>query len=199
MLIEKNLDEFTKEIASKTSTPGGGGASSLVASIAISLGDMVGEFTIGKEKYKDVENDIKNLMKRSQELRKEFLNLIEKDAEAFEPLSKAYAIPKDDPTRENVMEECLKDAMSVPYEIFNLLLETIDILKEFNLKGSKIIISDAVTGAVLALGALKAEAINVKVNTRLLKDRVYAKEVETFIDKKIEEYSNIVNEMYEGF
>ena len=170
-----------------------------MASVAISLGDMVGEFTIGKEKYKDVEKDILLLMKRSQELRIEFLELIEKDALAFEPLSKAYAIPKDNQNRDTIMEECLKNAMSVPYDIFNRLLETIDILREFNNKGSKIIISDAVTGAVLALGALKAEAINVKVNTRLLKDKEYAKIIEDEIDQKIDEYSIIVDDMYKGF
>ena len=199
MLIEKNLDEFTKEIASKTSTPGGGGASSLVSSVAIALGDMVGEFTIGKEKYKDVESDIILLMEKAEILRLDFIDLIEEDAKAFLPLSKAYAIPKDDPNRESIMEECLKNAMSVPLTIFNKTLDAIDILNEFYIKGSKIIKSDAVTGAVIALGALKGAAVNVKVNTRLLKDKELAKNVEDHIDSKVEEYEKIVNKIYSDF
>lgn len=199
MLTDKNLRDFTKEIASKTSVPGGGGASSLVSSIAISLGDMVGEFTVGKEKYKDVESDILMLMEKAQNLRLKFIDLIEEDAKAFEPLSKAYSIPRDDPKRDEIMEECLKRALSVPLEIFDRTLDAIDILKEFNEKGSKIIKSDAVTGSVVALGALKGAAVNVKVNTRLLKDKEYATKVEKHIDLKINEYSEIVENIFKGF
>ena len=199
MLTDKSLRDFTKEIASKTSTPGGGGASSLVSSVAIALGDMVGEFTIGKEKYKDVESDIILLMEKAEILRLDFIDLIEEDAKAFLPLSKAYAIPKDDPNRESIMEECLKNAMSVPLTIFNKTLDAIDILNEFYIKGSKIIKSDAVTGAVIALGALKGAAVNVKVNTRLLKDKELAKNVEDHIDSKVEEYEKIVNKIYSDF
>ena len=114
------IEEFTKMLASKTSVPGGGGACALVASIGIALGDMVGEFTVGKKKYADVEPDIISLMKKANDLRDRLLDCIEEDAIAFEPLSVAYSIPKDDPTRDEVMEKCLKDAAQVPFKILTL-------------------------------------------------------------------------------
>ena len=93
-LTKTSVEDFTSLLASKTSVPGGGGASALVAAIGIALGDMVGEFTIGKKKYADVEPEIKQLMEKAQSIRLNLLECIDADAKAFEPLSKAYGIPR---------------------------------------------------------------------------------------------------------
>ena len=89
-LIDRTVADFTQELASPAPVPGGGGASALAAAIGISLGDMVGELTVGKKRYADVEEDIRGLMERSQALRLRFLELVDGDAEAFAPLAKAY-------------------------------------------------------------------------------------------------------------
>ncbi len=197
MFENKTITEFTEMIASNSPTPGGGGASALVAAIGIALGDMVGEFTVGKKKYADVEEDIKALMERAQKLRVELLELVEKDAELFEPLSKAYAIPKDDPTKDEVMEACLKDAASVPLKIFDLSCESIEILEEFGKKGSKIIISDAATGVVFSWAAMYGAAVNVKVNTKSMKDREYAEAINKHVDSAMQKYWPIAEKTYE--
>ena len=124
-MLDQSVTEFTELLASKAAVPGGGGASALVGAIGIALGDMVGELTVGKKKYADVEEDVKALMVKAQELRVKLLDCIQKDAVAFEPLSKAYGIPKDDPTRGEVMEKCLRDAAGVPFEILCLCCEAI--------------------------------------------------------------------------
>ena len=64
---DKNLMEFTTELASKAAVPGGGGASALVGAVGVALGNMVGELTVGKKKYADVEADIKVLMEKAEE------------------------------------------------------------------------------------------------------------------------------------
>ena len=69
-LTNKSVNEFTELLAAKESVPGGGGASALVASIGIALGTMVGQFTVGKKKYADVEEDIIQLMDQAEVLRK---------------------------------------------------------------------------------------------------------------------------------
>ena len=91
-MTEMPLDEFLKQLASSAPVPGGGGASALVGALAISLGNMVGSLTTGKKKYADVEDDIQELNAKSEKLRLELLSLMAKDAEVFEPLSKAYEI-----------------------------------------------------------------------------------------------------------
>ena len=104
-MLENSIARFTEALASKTSVPGGGGAAALAGSIGIALGDMVGEFTVGKKKYVTVEPEIRDMMKKAQDVRVKLLACIEKDAVAFEPLSKAYGIPKDDPGRDDIMEK----------------------------------------------------------------------------------------------
>ena len=110
--MEKNVDKFLETLASKAPAPGGGGAAALCGAVGIALGNMVGNLTIGKKKYADVQEDIKALNEKAEELRAEFLALIDADAAAFRPLSRAYGIPKDDPARAEVMEAALLAAVS---------------------------------------------------------------------------------------
>ena len=197
-MTEISLREFTEQLASKAPVPGGGGASALVGAVGIALGDMVGELTVGKKKYADVEDEIRALMVRAQDLRVRLLACIEKDAAAFEPLSRAYGIPKDDPSRAEVMEACLRDAAGAPMEIFDLCCEAICLEKEFAEKGSRIMILDAATGAALCLGALKGAAVNVRVNTRLMKDRAYAEALDARIGEGLRKYGAMAEEVYEN-
>ena len=196
-LLNSSIKQFTEQLASPAPVPGGGGASALVAAIGIALGDMVGELTVGKKKYADVEDEIKALMARAQELRVKLLSCVERDAVAFEPLSKAYGIPKDDPTRDEVMEKCLRDAAAVPLEIFDLCCEAIALQKEFAEKGSKLVLSDAATGVVFCWSAMYGAAINVRVNTKPMKDRAYAERINAHIDEGMAKYWPIAEKVYE--
>ncbi len=192
-----SVEEFTEALASKTSVPGGGGASALVGAIAIALGDMVGEFTIGKKKYADVEDEIRELMAQAQDLRGKLLACIEKDAEAFEPLSKAYGIPKEQEGRDEIMEKCLKDAAAVPMEILRLSCEAVKLQEVFGEKGSVIVVSDAATGAAMCKAAILGAAVNVKINTKSMKDREYAEKMNSEVDALVAEYTKRADAVYE--
>lgn len=196
-MLNKSVTEFTEALASKAAVPGGGGASALVGAIGIALGDMVGELTVGKKKYADVEEDVKALMVRAQELRVKLLDCVNKDAEAFEPLSRAYGIPKDDPTRDEVMEKCLRDAAAAPLEILDLCCEAIDLQREFAAKGSVLAISDAATGVVFCWSAMYGAAVNVKVNTKSMKDREYAEKINAHVDEQIAKYRTVAEKVYQ--
>ena len=197
-LPEASVTRFTELLASPAPVPGGGGASALAGAVGIALGDMVGELTVGKKKYAGVEDEIKALMAKAQDLRVKLLACIEKDAAAFEPLSKAYGIPKDDPGRDEAMEQCLRDAAAAPLEIFDLCCEAINLQKEFAEKGSRLVISDTATGAALCRGALYGAAVNVKVNTGLMKDRACAEKLNAHIDGAMEQYRNLADQICES-
>ena len=196
-MLNKSVTEFTEALASKAAVPGGGGASALVGAIGIALGDMVGELTVGKKKYADVEEDVKALMARAQELRVKLLDCVNKDAEAFEPLSRAYGIPKDDPARDEVMEKCLRDAAAAPLEILDLCCEAIELQREFADKGSVLAISDAATGVVFCWSALYGAAVNVKVNTKSMKDRAYAEKINAHVDEQMAKYRSLAEKVYQ--
>ena len=118
-------------------------------------------------------------------------------AVAFEPLSRAYGIPKDDPTRDEVMEKCLRDAAGVPFEILCLCCEAIELQVDFAAKGSVLAVSDAGTGVVHCKAALQGAAINVKVNTKAMKDRAYAAEIDKQVDERMEKYGKMADEVFE--
>ncbi len=190
MFIDKTVHDFVNLTASNAPTPGGGGVSALVGALGIALGNMVGELTIGKKKYADVEDDIKRLMQEAQELKEEFLRLIDADAEAFAPLAKAYGIPKDDPGRDEIMEEALKTAASVPMDIVHTCGKALRVIEEFAEKGSKIAISDAGCAAALCGAAMQASALNVYINTQSMKDRIFAESMNSELDRLLNEYVN---------
>ena len=196
-LLNGSVKSFTEVLASKAAVPGGGGASALVGAIGIALGDMVGELTVGKKKYADVEEDVKALMVKAQELRVKLLECIQKDAIAFEPLSKAYGIPKDDPTRGEVMEKCLHDAAQVPFEILCLCCEAIELQVDFAAKGSALAVSDAGTGVIICKAALQGAAINVKVNTKSMTDREYAASIDKQVDERMAKYCKMADEVFD--
>ena len=196
-LLNGSVKSFTEVLASKAAVPGGGGASALVGAIGVALGNMVGALTVGKKKYADVEEDIKALMVKGDELRERLLECINKDAVAFEPQSKSYGIPKDDPTRDEVMEKCLHDAAQVPLEILRLCCEVIELQVDFAAKGSALAVSDAGTGVVIAKAALQGAAINVKVNTKSMKDREYAASIDRQVDERMEKYGKMADEVFE--
>lgn len=196
-MVNKSVNEFCEVLASKAAVPGGGGASALAGALGAALGNMVGELTVGKKKYAEVEPIVRELMTQIQALQKALLACIEKDAAAFEPLSKAYGIPKDDPTRAEVMESCLRTAAAPPMEIMELSAQTLDLLRGFADMGSKLAISDAATGAAMSRAALFGAAMNVRVNTAAMHDREYAGKINARVDELTEKYGAIADKIFQ--
>lgn len=184
--MDRTLDVFTFELASKTPTPGGGGASALCAALAAALGSMTANFTLCKKKYAEYDDEMRAIINECAVLRSRTLLLIKADAAAFEPLSRAYAISKDEPGRDEMLEKCLLDAAAVPMEIARLsrrIMELADILEQH---GSALMVSDAGCCASIASAALDSAALNVLVNTRLMKNRDRAEEMNAELRKLME-------------
>ena len=196
-LIQLSCEDFAKQLASAAPVPGGGGASALVGAIGTALGSMVGALTVGKPKYADAEPELLELMQKAEALRQELLRCVDADAAAFAPLAKAYSIPKDDPDRGAVMEQCLRDAAAVPMRILELCCEAIDLQRAFADKGSALAVSDAATGVVFCWSAMYGAAVNVKVNTKAMKDRAYAEKLNQHVDQLVEQYWKIAERVYE--
>ena len=196
-LIQLSCEDFAKQLASAAPVPGGGGASALVGAIGTALGSMVGALTVGKPKYADAEPELLELMQKAEALRQELLHCVDADAAAFAPLAKAYSIPKDDPERSAVMEQCLQDAAAVPMRVLELCCEAIDLQRAFAHKGSALAVSDAATGVVFCWSAMYGAAVNVKVNTKAMKDRAYAEKLNQHVDQLVEQYWKIAERVYE--
>lgn len=182
-MMDKSCTEFAAELAGKVSVPGGGGAAAYVGALGVALCSMVGNFTTGKKKYVEYEEDVQRMLAEGEKVRARLLELVEEDAAAFYPLSQAYGIPKEDPTRDEVLEKCTKDALAGPLEMMRQIAKAIELLEEMNVKGSRMLISDVGCGAVCAAAAMRAASMNVFINTKGLKDRDYAAKVEAEADE----------------
>ena len=194
---QASCTEFVTVLASNAPVPGGGGASALVGAVGTALGNMVGSLTVGKKKYADVEEEIIALKARCDRLQKDLLDQIAADAKGFEPLAKAYGIPKDDPTRDQVLEEATITACAVPVKIMELCCEALDAIKVFAEKGSRLAVSDAGCGAVCVKAALQAASLNVFINTKTLKDRELAGEMNARCLGMLEKYCALADEIFE--
>ncbi len=194
--------EFVEVLASKEPVPGGGGASALVGAVGTALGNMVGSLTVGKKKYADVEDEMQDLKQKCTKLQGELLHLIERDAEVFEPLSKAYGLPhateEEKAEKARVMETVLKDACLVPMEIMEKCCEAIDLIREFAAKGSSLAISDAGVGAAFCKAALKGASLNVYINTKSMENREYAQSLNDKADAMLEKYTVLADEIFDS-
>ena len=193
---QASCTEFVTVLASNAPVPGGGGASALVGAIGTGLGNMVGSLTVGKKKYADVEEEIIALKAKCDKLQADLLAQIELDAKGFEPLSKAYGIPKDNPDRDRILEDATVVACQVPVKIMELCCEALDAIAVFAAKGSRLAVSDAGCGAVCVKAALQAASLNVFINTKTLKNRELAEEMNKKCLGMLDKYCALADEVF---
>ena len=197
-MTEKSIDLFLEELSSGAPVPGGGGASAAAGAMAASLGSMVANLTTGKKKYAEYQNEIDEILIKTGKLRDEFKALVEKDAEVFEPLSKAYGIPKDEPGREEKLEACLKTAASAPYEMVCKAQEVSLILERLAVIGSRLAISDVGVAATMCIAAAEGAAMNVYINTKLMKDSEFALKLNADTQAAVEDVKVRCTNAYEN-
>ncbi|MEG0774315.1 cyclodeaminase/cyclohydrolase family protein [Clostridium sp.] len=186
-MLEKSSTDFIQELSSKSPVPGGGGASAYVGALGMALGSMVGNLTLGKKKYKDVEEDIYKLLKKSEIIIENLKILVDKDAEVFYPLSQAYGLPQTTEEEKNakdtVLQQALVAASLVPLEIAKNCLEAINLHEEYAQKGTRIAISDVGVGVVFCKAALQGAKLNVLINTKIMKDKELKNKIENELNE----------------
>ncbi len=195
-MTQESCRKFVEVLASDAPAPGGGGAAALVGAIGTALGNMVGSLTLGKKKYADVQDEIIALKAKCDDLQKQLLDQVEADEVNFLPLARAYGIPKDDPSRDKIMEEATVIACSTPMHIMELCCQAIDCIRVFADKGSRLAVSDAGCGAVCCKAALQAASLNVFINTKTLKNREVAEEMNAKALNMLQVYGAKADEIF---
>ena len=181
MTGEAQISEYLDILSSKAPVPGGGGASALAGALGDSLGQMVVHLTLGKKKYAQVQDEMLEYESHLKRLQEEFLVLADRDAEVFAPLAECYRLldvtEEEKAYKEKIMEERLRNASFVPLEIMEKAVEMLGILEELSYKGSVMAVSDVGVGVQFARTALLGAVMNVYINTRSMKNRQKAEEL----------------------
>lgn len=200
MMLEQKTTEFLEVLSSAAPVPGGGGASAAVGAFAAALGMMVTNLTVGKKRYADVEGEIIAVREHLKGLRDELTMLTDEDAKSFEPLAKAYSLPKETEKekaeKERVMEIVLYEASIVPLRIMETVYEAMKDLEVLGEKGSKIAVSDVGVGILFARAALEGASLNIFINTKSMKNRERAGELNRKADTLIEDGRKLTEKVY---
>jgi formiminotetrahydrofolate cyclodeaminase len=179
MYVKKPMIEFLDKLASRSPEPGGGSVSALVGALGAALVSMVGNLTLGKEKYADVQGQVEELLKASETLRDELQVLIQKDTEVYAEVSAAFKLPRE--TEEEKAEraariqDALKIATEVPFEIAEKCLEVARVSETSAEIGNVGAVSDAGVAVLLAEAAAQSAALNVKINVNSIEDEEFSR------------------------
>lgn len=168
-LIAKSCADFAYALASSEPVPGGGGAAALTGVLAASLGAMAARISAPRKEKADAREALEERLQLADALRQRLLSLIDWDAAGFAPLAAAYAIPKEDPQRQQKLRDASLSACMAPVEMLRCCGETAQLLEELSGMVSPLLLSDVGCAAALCQGALQSAAMNVWVNTRGLK------------------------------
>ena len=205
MVEQKTIEGFLEVLSSKEPVPGGGGASALAGALGNALGQMVANLTIGKKKYADVEEEMKELLEQLETLKAEFLHLADEDARVFAPLAAAYGLCYSLPSlteeekayKEKVMEERLLDASFVPLEIMEHAVAMLGILEILGDKGSRLAVSDVGVGVQFIRASLLGAVMNVYINTKSMKNREKAEELNRQADEMMRSGTAAADAVYQ--
>ena len=157
---------------------------------------MVGALTAGKKSYAPVEEEIKAAMTALEALRLQLLDMVQKDAEGFEPLAAAYKLPKEAPDREEILERATLRACQAPVEMMELCCQAMEQVAVMAEKGSRLAVSDAGCGAALLKAGLDAATLNVYINTRSLQDRAEADRLNAACRQMQQRYGALAEKIY---
>ena len=191
MYVEKPMIVFLDRLASRSPEPGGGAVSALTGALGAALVSMVGNLTLGKEKYADVQDQVEELLKSSEKLRDELQGLIQKDTEVYAEVSAAYKMPRESEeekaARAASIQKALKTATEVPFEIAEKCLEVARVSQTAAEIGNVGAVSDAGVAALLAEAAAQSAALNVKINVNSIEDRDFAEAKWSRVQEILEE------------
>lgn len=168
--ILRPLREYLEDAAAGTPTPGGGSVSALAGALGTTMASMAANFTIGKKKFKNVEEEAKQIASAMEALRTRLTNAMQADTEAYGEVSAAYAMPKGTSAREEAIQKALKRALEPPMETMRTCLEGLRLTLRLSEIANPNLITDVGVAAILLEASARGAYLNVAVNLAGLKD-----------------------------
>ncbi len=174
MIKDDSIQQFLDDLASKSSTPGGGSATAVFGAMAAALVSMVANLTIGKENYESVETKMKELLEQSEDIRQRLIDLIQADIAVFNQVMDSYALPKDTEDkkqqRSQAIQKALMAATEIPLDCAKLSAEIIELSAQVAESGNFNVVSDAGVAVLSSHAAIRSAALNVNINLANIKD-----------------------------
>jgi formiminotetrahydrofolate cyclodeaminase len=201
-LTDKPVTNFLDELASNAPAPGGGSVASLSGALGAALISMVCNLTLGKKGYDEVQDDMQELVAKSESLRQELTDLLEEDVKAYTAYSIAAKMPRatdeEKAIRLEAMQSALKGATEVPLRIAGAAVRVMDLCMPAAQKGNKWAVSDAGVAVLMAEAALRSAALNVLINLGTVKDQAFVESKRAELDNLLEGKGEMRDEIYDS-
>ena len=201
MLTAHTIEEYTEKLGSDAPAPGGGSAAALVGALGAALGEMVGSFTVGKEKYADVEEEVSEVLDTLTDLRRQLLDLTNRDADAYSQVRDAYGMPSETETekqeRARAIQKALQAAAQVPAEVVRCCQEVVQQLPVLVEKGNPNLVSDAGVAAKLATAAAESAWLNVEINLAYMKDETVIENLRKPVENALEQMRPVAEQVWD--
>lgn len=184
---------FIDDLSSAKPIPAEGAAAAYVGALASALSTMVGNLTVGKKRFADVEDLVYNTMEELSFVRDDLFELIEEDADAFAPLYDAYRMPSKTPeqaaAKNRAMQDALVAAIETPLAIMRSCCRVIELTETMAHKGCGLAVADAGAASILAEAALRTASLTVTINAKSVEDERMARKYKREADEMIAIYS----------
>lgn len=186
MLADLTIKGFLAETAGNTPVPGGGSISALSGAIASALTEMVSNLTIGKKKYSEVENEMKDIATRMAVVRDKLIENIDKDSGTYNRVFEAFKLPKrteeEKAKRSDVIQETTKEAAMVPMSVAEEIISIMPSISEVAHKGNQNAVTDACIAMMAARTGVLGALLNVRINLSSIKDSTFVERMTTEAD-----------------
>ena len=180
-LVDMNLFAFAKETASESPAPGGGSISAYVATLGVSLGTMVANLSASKKGWEATWEEFSDWAEKGQQYKKQLMHLVDEDTRAFNMILEAFKLPKstdeEKAIRKEAVQAATKFAIEIPFQVMEVTLQSMQVMKAMVEKGNPNSITDAGVGALCARSAVLGAHMNVRINASGFSDKGYLEKI----------------------
>ena len=180
-LIDMDLVAFANETASESPAPGGGSISAYVATLGVSLGTMVANLSASKKGWEATWEEFSDWAEKGQQFKKQLMHLVDEDTRAFNMILEAFKLPKgtdeEKAIRKEAVQAATKFAIEIPFQVMEVTLQSMQVMKTMVEKGNPNSITDAAVGALCARTAVLGAHMNVRINASGFGDKAYLEKI----------------------
>lgn len=190
------VGEFMDRLASDAAAPGGGSAAAMAGTMGACLVSMVANLTVGREKFREHEEQVIGILEKTEKLRANLLTAADEDTRAFNKVMEAMKMPKETneerEKRKQALQKAFKGAAVQPMRIAEMCLQVLELAWELHDKGNPNALSDIGVGALMANAGLEGAIMNVEINLPYIKDKQFCEEMKA----KVEEVKKKGNKIF---